>query len=93
MYKFFKIIFVTFLFCLSGYSYGFSDNEKIKIGLLIPMSGENKELGQLIIKSTRMALSDIGNNKIEIYPKDTGSDPSKTLQSANELKTLVSRFL
>ena len=88
MHKFFKIIFVTLFLYLFGYSYGFSDDEKIKIGLLIPMSGENKELGQLIIKSTRMALSDIGNNKIEIYPKDTGSNPSKTLQSANELKNI-----
>ena len=31
----------------------------------------NKELGQLIIKSTRMALDDIGTDKIEIYPKNT----------------------
>ena len=88
MYKFFKIISVTLLLCLSGYSKVLSNDEKIKIGLLVPMSGENKELGQLIIKSTRMALSDIGNKNIEIYPKDTGSNPNKTLQSANELKNI-----
>jgi hypothetical protein len=35
-----------------------------------------------------MALSDIGNDKIEIYPKDTGSNPSKALQSANDLKNI-----
>ncbi len=86
MHKFFKIISITLFLCLSGYSNGLSDNQKIKIGLLVPMSGENKELGQLIIKSARMALSDIGNDKIEIYPKDTGSNPSKALQSANDLK-------
>ena len=33
-----------------------------------------------------MALKDIGTDKIEIYPMDTGIDPNKTLQSAIELK-------
>ena len=86
MYKFFKIILITMIICLSKYSYGFSNTEKIKIGLLVPLSGEYKDLGQLIIKSTRMALNDIGTDKIEIYPKDTGIDPNKTLRSALELK-------
>ena len=62
--------------------------EKIKIGLLVPMSGENMQLGKLLIKSTKLALNDISSNKIEIYPKDTNSDPNKTLQSAIELKNL-----
>ena len=29
-----------------------------------------------------------GSDKIEIFPKDTGSDPSTTLRSAIELKEL-----
>ena len=33
-----------------------------------------------------MALNDIGTDKIEIYPRNTNIDPSKTLQSAKELK-------
>ncbi len=61
---------------------------KIKIGLLIPLTGDNKSLGQLLIKSTQMALEDIGSNKIEIYPRDTASDPKKTLASAIQLKDL-----
>ena len=52
------------------------------------MTGENSKLGKLLIKSTRMALDDIGTDKIEIYPKDTGLDPNKTLQSARELKKI-----
>ena len=88
MYKFFKIILITMIICLSKYSYGFSNTEKIKIGLLVPLSGEYKDLGELIIKSTRIALKDINTEKIEIYPKDTGIDPNKTLQSASELKNI-----
>ena len=86
MYKFFKIILIIITICLSSYPSTFANNEKIKIGLLVPLSGEHKELGKLIIKSTQMALDDIGTNKIEIYPRDTNIDPNKTLQSAKQLK-------
>ncbi len=86
MYKFIKIILITIPIYLNTYISAFANNEKIKIGLLVPLSGEYKELGQLIIKSTRMALNDIGTDKIEIYPRNTNLDPSKTLQSAKELK-------
>jgi len=88
MIKIFKIVFFTFLSFISIYSTGISSEEKIKIGLLVPMTGENKDLGELIIKSTRMALEDIGNDKLEIYPKDTSSNPDKTLKAAIELKNL-----
>jgi ABC-type branched-subunit amino acid transport system substrate-binding protein len=86
MYKFFKIILIILTICLFSYPSTFANNEKIKIGLLVPLSGEHKELGKLIIKSTKMALDDIGTNKIEIYPRDTNIDPNKTLQSAKQLK-------
>ena len=62
--------------------------EKIKIGLLVPISGSNKNLGQQIIKSVRIALKEIGSEKIEIYLKDTNSDPNKALKSATELKDM-----
>ena len=88
MHKFFKIL-ILILFNLT---YLFTDEvsseEKIKVGLLVPLSGINKEIGQQIIKSTRIALNDINSDSLEIYPKDTNSDPNKTLQSANELKQM-----
>ena len=63
-------------------------NEKIKIGLLIPMTGSNKEIGQSIIKAVSLAVKDIDSNSIEIYPKDTASKPNQTLKSAFELKEM-----
>tara|TARA_B100001063_G_scaffold21096_1_gene16195 strand:+ start:2481 stop:3578 length:1098 start_codon:yes stop_codon:yes gene_type:complete len=65
-----------------------SAQEKIKIGLLVPITGDDKDLGKQIIKSTRIALKDIGVEQIEIYLKDTNSNPNKTLKSANELKEM-----
>ena len=60
-------------------------NEKIKIGLLVPLTGKNSEIGQSIIKSTRLAINTINNASIEIIPKDTQSNPEVTLRAAKEL--------
>ena len=86
MNNFFKILFFILLIFKSTIS--FSDDTKIKIGVLAPLSGENKDLGQQIINSIRMALIDIDDNRIEIYPKDTKSDPNITLRSALELEKM-----
>ena len=88
MNNLFKIFIITLIFLFSNNPKGLSDDEKIKIGLLVPLSGDNKNLGNQIIKSTKMALKEIGTNKIEIYPKDTGSNANITLQSANALKKI-----
>ena len=63
-------------------------SEKIKIGLLVPLTGKNSEIGQSIIKSTRLAINKINNSSIEIVPRDTKSNPTDTLRSAKELKYL-----
>ena len=60
---------------------------KVRIGLLVPLSGDNAEIGKQIVKATRLALKDINSENLEIFPKDTQSDP-KTLRSAVELEKL-----
>jgi len=62
-----------------------SANEKIKIGLLVPLSGKNAKIGQSIIQATRLAINKINNPSIEIIPKDTASNPNTTLKNAMEL--------
>ena len=63
-------------------------NEKIKIGLLVPLTGKNYEIGKSIINSTRLAINKINNLSIEIIPKDTQSNPGSTLKEAKELAKL-----
>ena len=87
MFKIFKI-FIIITIILFKSSYALTQEEKIKIGLLVPMTGKNVQLGEIMIKSTKLALNDIAKSKIEIYPRDSGSDPKKTLKSALELKKL-----
>ena len=60
--------------------------EEIKIGLLIPLSGKQSDIGKSIMQSTRLAINKIDNPNIKILPKDTKNDPVKTLAAAKELR-------
>jgi ABC-type branched-subunit amino acid transport system substrate-binding protein len=84
----FRTLFLVFFnfFLISGQS--ISNENKIKIGLLVPLTGDNAKLGKQIIKATWLALKDINSSKIEIYPRDTESDPNKTLLSAIQLNQI-----
>ena len=84
MNKIIKIIlFLVFTFSIVPES--LLANNKIKIGLLVPLTGKNSEIGQSIIKSARLAINSISNASIEIIPKDTQSNPDITLRAAKEL--------
>jgi hypothetical protein len=83
LYIIFLKIFLIFVFTnLKAHS-----DEKIKIGLIVPLSGEYSHIGQSIIKSTRMALNKINDNRITIVPKDTKANPIDALRVSKELYT------
>ena len=88
MYKIIKIIFFILLNSSLFFFQQAKTDEKIKIGLLVPMTGLNKDLGQSIIKAVRLAVKDIDSNLIEVIPKDTATRPNQTLKSAFELKEM-----
>ena len=88
MYKIIKIIFFILLNSSLFFFQQAKTEEKIKIGLLVPMTGLNKDLGQSIIKAVRLAVKDIDSNLIEVIPKDTATRPNQTLKSAFELKEM-----
>ena len=60
-------------------------SEKIKIGLIVPLSGENSLIGEKIIKSVRMAINKINDERVEIIPKDTKSNPIDALKVSKDL--------
>ena len=88
MNKIFTILFISFWNLFLAVNPGITEESKVKIGLLVPLTGDNAKIGKQIIKATRLALKDINSNKLEIFLKDTQSDPNKTLQSSNELRDL-----
>ncbi len=55
---------------------------EIKIGLLAPFSGKYKNLGNSLLLSTQLALDEIGDKKIKIIPRDSGSDNKEQLNRA-----------
>ena len=85
MNKNFKFLIVIFFILFFDNNHSISLEKKIKVGLLVPLTGEDEKLGKLIIKSTRMAIEDLNTNVFEIYPKDTGSNPDKTIESVKSL--------
>ena len=78
--KFYSILIFVLAFSFQSFA-----GDKIKIGLVIPLSGENKELGENVLKSVRMAINDINDDKIIIVPKDNRNDPLQTLEVSKEL--------
>ena len=56
MKKIIKIILLLTL-TFSVFLVGFLASEKIKIGLLVPLTGKNSEIGQSIIKSMKKKTS------------------------------------
>ena len=81
-----KILSLIIVIFLSNSNSALYSAEKIKIGLLVPITGPNSEIGKSIIKAARMAINKINDPLIEVIPKDTSSNPDQTLISANELK-------
>ena len=80
-----KIIILLIFFNLINLQKIYAE-EKINIGLLIPLSGEQKEIGKSILQSVRLAINKIDNSNIQIIPKDTKDDPTRTLAAAKELE-------
>jgi hypothetical protein len=79
-------IFIAFLsyilifFNTNALSYETTD--KLKIGLLAPFSGEYKNLGNSLLLSTQLALDEIGDSKIVIIPRDSGSNSKEKLNKS-----------
>ena len=82
-----KLIFSILL--IFNFNFKALSAEKIKIGLLIPVTGEYGKIGQSVINSVRLALNSINDNRIEILPRDTRADPSVTLKIAKEFPVSI----
>ena len=84
MKKIIQFIIFAFIGLILNISQSLAD-EKIKIGLVVPLSGEYKEIGNSILKATRLAINKIDDLNIEIIPRDTMSNPEVTLKVSKKL--------
>ena len=62
----------------------FSEENKsiLKVGLLAPLSGEYKELGESLLYSLQLALGEIDDENILIIPRDSGFANKEKLHKA-----------
>ena len=83
-----KIIIITYILLFNNFNSFADENQKsLKVGLLAPFSGEYKDMGQSIMLSLQMALKEINDDNIKIYPRDSGfNNPDKLIQSVESLK-------
>ncbi len=60
-------------------------NDRIKVGVMLPLSGENSEIGNLILNAIEMAVFQTQENKLEIHIKDTEAKPDRAKKVLSEL--------
>jgi hypothetical protein len=77
------ITFLSYIFILFNSNLVADESdEKLRIGLLAPFSGEYKNLGESLLLSTQLALNEIDDKNIIIIPRDSGSNEKKKLNLA-----------
>ena len=88
MKKIFKIILSYLLITFNTFVFAVESNDKniLKIGALLPLTGELKGIGEDMLYAINLALHDIGDSRIKIYPKDSGSNKEKIIQSCKEFR-------
>ena len=73
---------ITYILIFFNSNLHSNENNILKIGLLAPLSGEYKELGNSLLYSLQLALDEINDKNVSIIPRDTGSDDLKKLNIA-----------
>ncbi len=83
-----KIVIITYILLFYNFNSFADENQKnLKVGLLAPFSGEYKDMGQSIMLSLQLALDEINDEKIKIFPRDSGyNNPEKLKQSLESLR-------
>ena len=67
-----KFLIIILIFFYSN-TLAFATEEKLKVGLLAPFSGNYSAVGKSILYSLQLALDEIDDNNLIIVPRDSGS--------------------
>ena len=83
------LILTYLLFTINSSAANQNLNEKVlKIGVLLPLSGKFQDTGESFLKAIQLALYDISNENIKIYPKDSKANALNTYVAAKEFEDL-----
>ena len=83
-----KILLIFYLiFIFNSNLLSNENNNKLKVGLLAPLSGPYNEIGNSLLYSLQLALEEINDKNVVIVPKDSGFKDEKKINSAiNQLR-------
>ncbi len=85
-------IFLLTLYIIFAFNSNVFGNDKVKtlkVGLLAPLSGPYKEIGNSLMNSLQLALGEINNKNVIIIPRDSGfRDKDKINSAIEEMKLL-----
>ena len=84
MIKIIIVLLTHIIIFFNSYLLADEKNDELKIGLLAPFSGEYKNLGESLILSIQLALDEIGDKKIIIIPRDSGTNNKERLNKSIE---------
>lgn len=73
--------------------YGAAHTRKVRVALLLPLTGKNGDLGQSMLKAAQMALFDVGSANFELVPKDTRSTVEGAAKAAQEAVSVGSSLI
>ena len=57
----------------------------VKVGLLVPMSGNNTDLGKAMLEAAQLALFTTGGDRLTLVPRDTGGTPEGAANAARQI--------
>jgi len=80
-----KIFIFVLFYTFSFFNTNLLSNEQqqtLKVGLLAPLTGEYKELGNSLMYSLQLALDEIDDKNVFIVPRDSGFNDKKKLNTA-----------
>jgi len=83
-----KLITFTYILLFINFNSFAEETKKfLKVGLLAPFSGEYKDMGHSIMLSLQLALDEINDDDLKIFPRDSGfNNPKKLIQSVESLR-------
>ena len=77
------IIFLSYIIIFFNSNLFSNENKQIlKVGLLAPLSGEYKELGNSLLYSLQLALDEIDDKSVFIIPRDSGFNNKEKIEDA-----------
>ena len=87
LFIFFILTYLLFTINSNAVNENNLENKKVlKVGVLLPLSGEFQDIGESFLKAVQLALYDISNENIKIYPKDSKANGLNAYQVAKEFE-------